>query len=195
LRNVDGLLPRLLAARNLMLPIVSELGDAEEGNGLGTAYGNVAKDRSGAQADLYFTRVFQTFERTAQDAESLDQIQHNLKIGEEREKLLERAWGHAMESEALSPTMGAYNLACIAAERGDWDTMAHWLHISAREARFPGPSHTDQITSFNQVRDKQWFNELLKSLYPISRLRLAMLNAGRKSHIKIRNFVQTVSGR
>jgi hypothetical protein len=60
---------------------------------------------------------------------SLDQIQNNwggflliqarTKTGEEREKLLEQAWGHAMESETLSPTMSAYNLACIAAERGD----------------------------------------------------------------------------
>ena len=68
----------------------------------------------------------------------------------------------------LSPTMGAYNLACIAAERGDWDTMAHWLLISARGPRLPGPSHTDQVTSFNQVRDEPWFHQLLKELYPIS---------------------------
>jgi hypothetical protein len=144
----------------------------------GTAYGNVAKDRTGAQADRYFTRVFQTFERAAQEAQSLDQIQHNwggflliqarTKAGEERESLLEQAWSHAMESEVLSPTMGAYNLACIAAERRDWDTMTHWLRISARGARFPGPSHTDQVTSFNQIRGELWFQELLKELYPIS---------------------------
>jgi hypothetical protein len=142
----------------------------------GTALATLGGERQGAEADRYFAEAFTRFASVASDDKAFTPVQNNWsafllvqarrKTGEQKERLLEESWTHASTAEQREPTLAAYNLACIAAERSDWDTMSKWLRISARGPRFPAPSHTDTVTSFDPIRQEQWFQDLLRELYP-----------------------------
>jgi hypothetical protein len=80
-------------------------------------------------------------------------IEARRKTGPKRESLLTESWKHASTCEEREPAKGAYNLACISAERGDWETMSQWLRISARGPDFPAPGahrHCHQLRSHSQ---------------------------------------------
>jgi hypothetical protein len=142
----------------------------------GTALAGIAREREGVGSDAYFTEAFAHFAKAVADERAFVPSQSNWgafllvqarkKSGEERERLLSEAWPHASLAEEKDPTLAAYNLACIAAERHDWKAMTKWLRISARGPRFPSPSHTDMVTSFNPIRDESWFKDLLRELCP-----------------------------
>lgn len=143
----------------------------------GTAIAGLAREREGAESDRYFSAAFDHFALVVDSADqAFAQVQNNWgafllvqarkKPGEERERLLSEAWNHANIARGLQPSSAAYNLACIAAERRDWETMTHWLRRSARGPRLPSPSHTDSVTSFNPIREEAWFQQLLRELYP-----------------------------
>ena len=143
----------------------------------GTAIAGVARQREGADADRYFAECFRHYREVSDTADkAYAQVQNNwgafllvqarTKSGAEREMLLKDAWSHANLARGIEPASASYNLACIAAERRDWETMTRWLRISARGPRFPSPTHTDSVTSFNPAREEPWFKQLLVELYP-----------------------------
>jgi len=143
----------------------------------GTAIAGLARERQGSEADRYFAESFYRFSAVINTSDqAYAQVQNNwgafllvqarMKSGAERERLLDEAWSHATLARGLQPATASYNLACIAAEGRDWETMTKWLRISARGPRFPSPTHTDSVTSFNPVREEPWFKQLLAELYP-----------------------------
>lgn len=142
----------------------------------GTVFASIARDRDGVEADALFAQAFEHFAKAAEDANAASSVHNNWsafllvqarrKSGAEHDTLLSESWTHARATEAQDPTKGAYNLACIAAEREDWETMSKWLRISARGPRYPPPAHTDSVTSFNAIRSEAWFQKLLEELYP-----------------------------
>lgn len=142
----------------------------------GTAIATIGRERNGSEADALFAQAYTHYASVAEDPTASSSVHNNWasfllvqarkKQGAEREKLLAESWIHANKTEKLNPAKGAYNLACIAAERADWETMSKWLHISARSPIFPAPAHTDSVTSFDPIRNEVWFQKLLGELYP-----------------------------
>jgi hypothetical protein len=142
----------------------------------GTALATIGRARNGAEGDAFFAQAYEHYKSVADDATASSLAHNNWSgfllvqarrtAGVEKEKLLTESWTHASKTEELQPAMGAYNLACIAAERADWQTMSNWLRISARSPKLPAPAHTDSVTSFDPIRNEVWFQELLGELYP-----------------------------
>jgi hypothetical protein len=143
----------------------------------GTALASIGRERHGADADRLFADAYAHFAIAADEANASTLAHNNWSAfllvqarkesGAEKERLLTESWTHARIAEKREPTISAYNLACVAAERGDWKTMSKWLRISARGPRLPAPDHTGKVTSFDPVRGEPWFQELLRELYSL----------------------------
>ena len=78
----------------------------------------------------------------------------------------DRAQEQAEKAEAIEAGSGAYNLACIAAERGDREGVERWMSRSAEYGQLPGLSHVLRDESFEKVRAESWFGELLTRIFP-----------------------------
>ena len=141
----------------------------------GVALGMVAEAREGEESDSLFGQALEHLGQAApKDVSSrlhgawagLLLKQSRKESGGVKAALLAEAEREATTAEEMEATSGAYNLACVAAERKDWSTMSYWLRISARGPKLPPPAHTDSVTSFHPVREETWFQDLLRELYP-----------------------------
>jgi len=89
--------------------------------------------------------------------------QAKTKQGAEADSLFELAVEKLLEVESLSRGSGAYNLACLNALRGDEKECRKWLEKSRDFGWLPSREHMEQDTDLDNVRECQWFQDLLAS--------------------------------
>jgi len=74
--------------------------------------------------------------------------------------LFAAAAGFALELESVSPGLGAYNLACIAALRGDERGCREWLQADQRRHADSTRAWVDSDTDLDPVRSSEWFKKM-----------------------------------
>jgi hypothetical protein len=89
--------------------------------------------------------------------------QRKTKTGAEADALFAQASEKLLAAEGLVTGSGAYNLACIAALRGQPDECRHWLQRSHAAGRVPSRQHLMADDDLRSVRDEPWFAELLSA--------------------------------
>jgi hypothetical protein len=138
-----------------------------------SALGDLAMARSGEEAlRLYGQagRKFQEVEHINPDLPLLQKNWSSLLIREARVRggapeLLEQARRHAAHVDAIVTGDGGYNLACIAAETNDRESIVQWLSHSADYGRIPRLSHILRDVSFERHRQELWFRKLLDGIF------------------------------
>ena len=85
------------------------------------------------------------------------------KDGAEADELFTAAGEKYRQADVIMPGFGAYNMACIAALRGDEAACREQLNRSKDAGRLPGRSHMDSDADLDLVRDKDWFKEFMKN--------------------------------
>jgi hypothetical protein len=78
----------------------------------------------------------------------------------------DRAKEQAEKAETIEAGWGAYNLACIAAELGDRESVEKWMSRSAEYGQMPGLSDVLRDESFEQLQNEMWFRDLLIQIFP-----------------------------
>jgi len=87
--------------------------------------------------------------------------QAKTKAGAEADRLFAEAEKRLSRAELLAPSSAAYNLACLAAIRGLLDEARSWLSKAREGGKLPPPTHLQQDTDLDNVRDTTWFCEFL----------------------------------
>ncbi|GEM_PF-1798272 len=88
--------------------------------------------------------------------------QAQTKTGRVRTRLLNRARKLCEQANDIQPGSGSYDLACIAALKGDAEKCAHWLRDSkAHDMNFPGCDHIAADKDFDAVRDSEAFRQAM----------------------------------
>ncbi len=73
----------------------------------------------------------------------------------EAERLLTRA-------ESLKKGVAAYNLACLAALRGQKDEARRWLEASLAAGNLPDRGHLETDKDMDPIRGEAWFADIVK---------------------------------
>ena len=86
------------------------------------------------------------------------------KSGGDAEQFYSQAEDLLKKLEDIRPGEGAYNLACIAALRGQEKKCQGWLKISKKFGKLPDADHILKDKDLNTVREKEWFKKMLYTL-------------------------------
>jgi tetratricopeptide (TPR) repeat protein len=81
--------------------------------------------------------------------------------GNEQVSLVDEAEEKVHKTEELRPGSGAYNLACVAALRGQPDTCRYWLATTYQHKDTPTADHLASDPDLAAVCDQQWFKDLV----------------------------------
>jgi hypothetical protein len=90
-------------------------------------------------------------------------FQATTKTGAEADRLLSQAEEKLLAAEQLATGAGAYDLACVAALRGQPVECRQWLERSQAAGRLPSRQHLASDDDLEAVRDEPWFAELLSA--------------------------------
>ena len=88
-------------------------------------------------------------------------VQSACKTGDEAERLWGEAEKRLLQAEEIATGSGAYNLACVAAFRGDVNACRKWLETTIKHDSLPSRAHLESDSDLNSVRDEAWFQEIL----------------------------------
>ena len=66
-----------------------------------------------------------------------------------------------MKAEEIRTGSAAYNLACVAARRGDAASCQEWLQRSREKGTLPDRQHLIADPDLASVRDQPWFRTFL----------------------------------
>ncbi|QNT68578.1 TPR end-of-group domain-containing protein [Defluviicoccus vanus] len=83
---------------------------------------------------------------------------------EERGRLLQAAEGKLLDAENRKPGAGAYNLACVAALRGDADGCRSWLEQARDHGTVGSRHHMLADPDLVSVRKQAWFTAFIAAL-------------------------------
>jgi hypothetical protein len=84
--------------------------------------------------------------------------------GREGTDMLEEAEAKLLAAEALAPGSESYNLACVAARRGDAAACERWLRQALDQGVLPAKAHLLTDPDLDTVRDQDWFRAFLEDL-------------------------------
>jgi Tfp pilus assembly protein PilF len=84
--------------------------------------------------------------------------------GAERDALLDQAEDKLKRAEAVKQGSGAYNLACLAALRGQEGECRQWLETGRQAGALPDRAHLESDADLDPVRETDWFRDLIASL-------------------------------
>ena len=79
--------------------------------------------------------------------------------------MIDEAAGKIESAYALSPAASVYNLACIAALRGDEITAQSNLEEAHRLGSLPDKAHLLADQDAAAMREKEWFEEFLRPVF------------------------------
>lgn len=79
-------------------------------------------------------------------------------------RLFNEAEAKLSQAEAIQPGVAAYNLACLAALRGESGSARTWLEASRKAGSLPSKAHILADVDFAAVRDEDWFKAFVASL-------------------------------
>ena len=85
------------------------------------------------------------------------------KEGQEADKMLEEAESKCLQAEEIEPGVGAYNLACISARRGDESGAQRWLLRAKDTGKLPPLQDIMTDTDLDSVKETSWFKEIIEA--------------------------------
>ena len=162
------------AAIRLFEGLVAEKPDDHDSwNNWGNALSGQAKTKTGAEADELFAQASEKYRAALRikpdNHEALNNwgaallVRASSKTGAEADELLSQAEEKLLAAEALVAGHGAYNLACVAALRGQPEACRQWLQRSKAAGRLPSRQLLLGDEDLRRVRDEPWFAELLSA--------------------------------
>jgi hypothetical protein len=83
---------------------------------------------------------------------------------DERSELLRLAREKYLEADAISPGVGAYNVACTHSLEGDGEACRTWLQKAKAAKILPDCEQLLGDMDLDAVRGEAWFREFLKEL-------------------------------
>ena len=142
-------------------------------NNWGNALQAQAKQQQGEGADQLFAQAEEKYAAALEIKPDLHAALNNwsnallaqsaCKTGEEAERLWGEAEKRLLEAEKIAAGSGAYNLACIAAFRGDVNACRKWLEAAIKHGKLPPQAHIESDSDLDSVRDQDWFRGILAS--------------------------------
>ncbi|MCY2994631.1 MAG: sigma 54-interacting transcriptional regulator [Planctomycetota bacterium] len=160
------------AARLLELTVERELGDHDALNIWGTVLSEQAKQKT--EADGLFAQAGEKYaaalrikpdkHQTLNSWGKLLLAQAKQKTSAEADGLFDRAEEKLLAAEKLAEGTAAYDLACVAALRGNPQGCRQWLERSRQAGKLPSREHLLADIDLDSVRTQPWFAELLASL-------------------------------
>jgi cytochrome c-type biogenesis protein CcmH/NrfG len=146
----------------------------EAWNNWGNALGGLAKTKRGAEADRLFEQAGAKYEQAVKIKPDMHEASNNwgaaqlywarTKQGAEADRLLEKARAACLRAEEIKFGSGAYNLACIAAIKGEEEECRKWLEVSRFAGVLPARKHLEKDSDLDLMRDKPWFKDFLAAL-------------------------------
>lgn len=143
-------------------------------NNWGCALLEQARLKIGPEADLLFAEAIQKFNDalTINDKDSYARSnwgnallwQAKQKATPEKSSLMKQAEEVLRVADMISPGVGAYDLACIAAQEEDEIVCMKWLERSKKYGTLPDPQYIATDEFFHKVRNCERFKEFLNQL-------------------------------
>jgi len=167
--EADTLFERACAAYQAALKIKPDMHEAL--NNWGNALSDQAKTKSPPQSDELYAQAFAKYEAVLKIKPNLHEALNNwgaalleqsrTRSAQEADNLLAEAEKKLLGAERLSPGFVAYNLACIAARRGQPDACREWLEKSRQAGKLPSPSLLRTDPDLQSMRTHPWFADFL----------------------------------
>ncbi|HEX8571446.1 MAG TPA: SIR2 family protein [Allosphingosinicella sp.] len=143
-------------------------------NNWGIALGDQAKLKGGDEAEALFGQAFEKYaaalaikpdyhEALYNWGTELLARAHSLR-GRERDSALEEAERKFLAVRSLQPNLAPYNLACIAALRGEGTKAAQWLRAARAEGDLPDCAHIAMDPDLDAVREDPQFAQALRDV-------------------------------
>jgi hypothetical protein len=138
----------------------------------GTALSDQAKVKSRAEAGALFAAAGEKYAAALAIKPEYHEALSNwgslyvswsaAKTADEAEWMLQQAEAKLLKAEEIKEGSGSYNLACVAARRGDAASCREWLERSKENGRLPDSKHLLADPDLASVRDQQWFRTFLE---------------------------------
>ncbi len=141
-------------------------------NNWGISLLHLAEMKSGEEAETLYNESIQKYE-AALDIEPDYHVAliswgstlldlSDLKTGKEEDDCLRLAESKLIRAEEISPGCGSYNLACLAALRGESLECKKWLESARKYDTLQSIRHMGKDQDFDSVRSEKWFKDFLK---------------------------------
>ena len=136
----------------------------------GLALSELAKGKKGPEAKELFNQAFEKYEK-AIDVNPDEYNAYNnwgfalvelakKKKDKEREEIFEQAEEKCLKAESIKTGEGAYNLACVYAQRGNEEKCREWLKVAEKAGTLYTREDAMADDDLKSVRDKNWFKKL-----------------------------------